>query len=236
MIYGKTLLGINSKFFLKSTIASLLLLSFIHIYVSITTIDFNSQIFEFLHIITILVLIIIFLSFLLKGIVPLAISCVGIVLLYGSIAIPYIESNSQGAFYYKASIGNLSFEAINHGSHGYFLLGIAMVVFSMIIAYKPSILYTKNRPLSAENIWDKYPKWNEKLQLESTRAEPLIGLPLLMNDTEKYLLWRYESILVLIYGTIYQVPIYSYVPVNSKILRESETGKIIGVSKYGYFT
>ncbi|TLX68531.1 MAG: hypothetical protein E6L03_03385 [Thaumarchaeota archaeon] len=161
MTYGKTLSGINSKYFLKSTIASLLLLSFIHIYVSITTIDFNSTIFEFLHIITILVLIIIFLSFLLKGIVPLATSCVGIVLLYGSIAIPYIESNSQGAFYYKASIGNLSFEAINHGSHGYFLLGIAMVVFSMIIAYKPSILYTKNRPISAENIWDKYPKWNE---------------------------------------------------------------------------
>jgi len=235
MTYGVSWFRIDDKFFLKFTIASLLLLSFIHIYVSMTIIDVNSTTFEFLHIITILILIIVFLSIMSKGIVPIAISCLGLVLLYGSTVIPSIVYDSQGTFYYKASIGNLNFEAINHGSHGFFLLGIAMVVFGIIIGYKPSILYTRNRPISAENIWDKYPKWNEKLELANTNTESLIGLPYLMTDTEKYLLWRYEFILVFIYDTVYQVPTYSYVPVSSKILRESESGKIIGLSKYGYF-
>lgn len=235
MTYGISWLRIDDKFYLKFIVASLLLLSFMHIYVSIAIIDTNSKTFEFLHIITILVLIIVFLSIMSKGIVPIAISCLGLVLLYGSTVIPSVVSDSQGAFYYKASIGNLNFEAINHGSHGFFLLGVAMVVFGTIIGYKPSILYTKNRPISAENIWDKYPKWNEKLELASTKTESLIGLPYLMTDPEKYLLWRYEFILVSIYDTVYQVPIYSHVPVSSKILRESESGKIIGLSKYGYF-
>lgn len=235
MTYCISWFRINDKFFLKFTVASLLLLTFLHIYVSITIIDLNSTSFEFLHIITILILIIVFLSIMSKGVVPIAISCLGIVLLYGSTVIPSVVSGSQGTFYYKASIGNLNFEGINHGSHGFFLLGIAMVVFGIIIGYRPSILYTKNRPISAENIWDKYPKWNEKFELASTKTESLIGLPYLMTDTEKYLLWRYEFILVFIYDTVYQVPIYSYVPVSSKILRESESGKIIGLSKYGYF-
>ena len=236
MIYGMSWLRINEKFFLKLTIVNMLLLTFIHIYVSTTIIDSYSLTFEFLHIISIFLLIIVFLSVLLKGIVPLAISCLGLVLLYGSTVMPSIASNSLGAFYYKASIGNLNFEAINHGSHGFFLLGLAMIIFSLIIAYKPSILYTKNRPISIDDIWTKYPKWNEKLQLAGTKMESLIGLSYLMTDTEKYLLWRYEYVLVFIYDTIYQVPIYSYVPVSSRILRESESGKMMGVSRYsGYF-
>jgi hypothetical protein len=238
MTYGISwfrIFRIDDKSFLKFTVASLLLLSFIHIYISITIIDVNSTTFDFFHIITILILIIVFLSIMSKGIVPMAISCLGLVLLYGSTVIPSVEFDSQGTFYYKASIGNLNLEAINHGSHGFFLLGIAMVVFGIIIGYKPSILYTKNRPISAQNIWDNYPKWNEKLNLASTKTESLIGLPYLMTDTEKYLLWRYEFILVSIHDTVYQVPIYSYVPISSKILRESQSGKIIGLSKYGYF-
>ncbi|HEY9399042.1 MAG TPA: hypothetical protein VIP29_04000 [Nitrososphaeraceae archaeon] len=235
MTYGLLWLRTNDKFFLKSTIVSILLLSVIHIYISISIIDFNSKIFEFLHIITILILILVFLSILLKGIVPVAISCLGIVLLYGSTVMPSIATGSLGPFYYKASIGDLNFEAINRGSHGFFLLGIAMVVFSMIVAYKPHILYTRNRPVSAEKLWDKYPKWDEKLQLAGTTTESLIRLPNLLSDTEKYLLWRYEFILAIIYDTVYQVPTNSYVPESSKILREPKSHKIIGLSKYGYF-
>jgi hypothetical protein len=198
-------------------------------------IDFNSKTFEFLHIITILILILVFLSILLKGIVPVAISCLGLVLLYGSTVIPSVATGSLGPFYYKASIGNLNFEAINRGSHGFFLLGIAMVVFSMIVAYKPHVLYTRNRPESAEKLWAKYPKWDEKLQFAGTTTESLIRLPNLLSDTEKYLLWRYEFILAIIYDTVYQVPINSYVPESAKVLRESKSHKIIGLSKYGYF-
>lgn len=224
----------HDKFLLKLTIVGILLLSIIHIYLSISVIDFNSKIFGFLHLITILILILVFLSILIKGIVPIAISCLGIVLLYGSIVIPSVATDSLGPFYYKASTGNLNIESINRGSHGFFLLGIAMVAFGIIVAYKPHILYTRNRPVSAQDIWAKYPKWDERLQYSGT-MESLIRLPNLMSDTEKYLVWRYEFILVIIYGTVYQVHTDSFVPESSKILRESKSHKIIGLSKYGYF-
>lgn len=225
----------NDKFLLKLTIVGILLLSIIHIYLSISEIDFNSNIFGFLHIITILILILVFLSILIKGIVPIAISCLGIVLLYGSIVIPSVATDSLGPFYYKASTGNLNIESINRGTHGFFLLGIAMIVFGIIIAYKPDVLYTRNRPVSVEDIWAKYPKWDERLQFSGTTTESLIKLPNLLSDTEKYLVWRYEFILVIIYGTVYQVPINSYIPESSKILRESKSHRLIGFSKYGYF-
>jgi hypothetical protein len=235
MKYGLFWLRSNDKFILKFTVVGILLLSIIHIYLSISLIDFNSEIFEFLHIVTILILILIFLSILFKGIVPIAISCLGIVLLYGSIVIPSVATDSLGPFYYKASTGNVSSESINRGSHGLFLLGIAMVGFSIIVAYKPQVLYTRNRPVSAEDLWAKYPKWDEKLQFAGTTTESLIRLPNLLSDTEKYLIWRYEFILVIIYGTVYQVHIDSYIPESSKVLRESKSHKIIGLSKYGYF-
>ena len=148
--------------------------------------------------------------------------------------LPSIATDSLGPFYYKASNGNLNIDSINRGSHGYFLLGISMVVFSIIIAYKPRILYAQNRPESAQDLWAKYPKWDEKLQFAGTTTESLISLSNLLSDTEKYLLWRYEFILVNIYGTVYQVPINSYIPETSQILRESKSHKIIGLSKYGY--
>jgi hypothetical protein len=110
-----------------------------------------------------------------------------------------------------------------------------MVVLGMVVAYKPQILYTRNRPISSEQLWTKYPNWNENLQLASTKTDSLIGLPSLLNDTERYLLWRYEFVLVLIYGTVYRVPIYSYVPTSSTVLRESKSQRVIGASKYGYF-
>jgi hypothetical protein len=235
MTYGLLWLRSKDRSFLRFAIIGIMLLTIIHFYLSISLFDVHSWIFEFLHIVTILILIVMFISILLKGIVPVAISCLGIVLIYGSIVIPVVFSSSLGPFYYKASIGYLNFEAINRGTHGFFLLGAAMVILGLVVAYKPYILYTRNRPMSTDKLWAKYPKWNEKLQLASTKTESLIGLPSLLSDTEKYLLWRYEFILVLIYGTVYQVPIYSYVPESSIILKESKSHKIIGASKYGYF-
>lgn len=216
-------------------IMGMLLLTVIHIYLSLSLVDPHSLFFDFLHITTILVLVIIFISILLKGLVPVAISCLGIVLLYGSIVTPSVIGNSLGPYYYKASTGYLNLDTINRGTHGFFLLGVAMVILGMIVAYKPQILYTRNRPIPTEQLWTKYPDWNESLQLANTKTDSLIGLPSLLNDTERYLLWRYEFVLVLIYGTIYRVPVYSYVPSSSKVMRESKSHRVIGASKYGYF-
>ncbi|MGI0031295.1 MAG: hypothetical protein ACRD80_06900, partial [Nitrososphaeraceae archaeon] len=118
MTYGLMWLRSNERSFLRFAIIGILLLTIIHVYLSISFFDVHAGIFEFLHIITILILIVMFISILLKGIVPVAISCLGIVLIYGSIVIPFVFSSSLGPFYYKASIGYLNFEAINRGTHG----------------------------------------------------------------------------------------------------------------------
>ena len=225
----------KDKFFLKSTIACIALLIGIHIYLSIPLFDSSSKMFGLLHIVIILILMVMLLAILLKGVVPVAISSLGLVLLYGSILIPSATSNSLGPFYYKAGVGNLHYETLVRAAHGFFLLGLAMVVLGFIVAYKPSFLYTRNRPQSAEHLWANYPKWEENRQLVSTRTEALIDLPNLLNEKEKYLLWRYEFILVIIYGTTYKVPIYSFVPESSSILREPKSHQIVGMSKYGYF-
>lgn len=225
----------NDMILLRFSIIGILLLTVIHVYLSLSLLDPRSGFFDFLHMATILILVITFISILLKGLVPVAISCLGIVLLYGSIAIPSAIGNSLGPFYYKAYTGYLNLETINRGTHGFFLLGVAMVILGMIVAYKPHILYTRNRPIPAEQLWTNYPDWSENLQLATTKTDSLIGLPSLLNDTDRYLLWRYEFVLVRIYGTVYRVPIYSYVPTSSTVMRESKSGRVIGASKYGYF-
>jgi hypothetical protein len=235
MKYGLLWLRSNDRVLLRFAIIGILLLTTIHLYLSLSLVDPHSGFFDLLRIATILILLIMFVSILIKGLVPTAISCLGIVLLYGSIVIPSTIDNSLGPLYYKASTGYLTFETIIYGTHGFFLLGVAMIIVGMIVAYKPHILYTRNRPISAEQLWTKYPNWNENLQLANTRTDSLIGLSGLLNETERYLLWRYEFILVFIYGTVYRVPIYSHVPINSTVMRESKSLRIIGAPKYGYF-
>jgi len=235
MKYGLSWLRSKDRTLLRFTIIGIVLLTTIHVCNSLSLVDPRSGFFDLLHIGTILILLIMFISILMKGLVPIAISCLGIVLLYGSIVIPSAIDNSLGAFYYKASTGYLTFETINYGTHGFFLLGVAMIILGMIVAYKPHILYTRNRPVSAEQLWTKYPNWNENLQLANTKTDSLIGLSSMLNDTERYLLWRHEFILVFIYDTIYRVPVYSHVPTSSTVMRESKTLRIIGPPKYGYF-
>jgi len=234
MNYGLLWLRSNEQILLRSAIIGLMLLTMIHVCISLSLVDPHSRFFDFLHITTILILVIMFISISIKGLVPVAISCLGIVLLYGSIVIPAID-NSLGPFYYKASTGYLTFETINYGTHAFFLLGASMIILGMIVAYKPNILYTRNRPIPTEQLWTKYPNWDENLQLANSSTDTFIGLSNLLNDSERYLLWRYEFILVFIYGTVYRVSIYSHVPTSSTVMRESKSLRIIGAPKYGHF-
>jgi hypothetical protein len=121
-------------------------------------------------------------------------------------------------------------------TEGYFFLGIAMVVLSMIIAYKPTLLYVKNRPKPSHSLWAEYQEWYDNVQLAGGYTEPNVPLKTLMNEQEKYLLWRYEYILTRIYNTPYLVKPDGLVPKSSIVLRDNESGRMIGVARYsGYF-
>jgi hypothetical protein len=119
----------------------------------------------------------------------------------------------------------------------HFFLGVAMVAFSIIIAYRPSLLFTRNRPESLESEWSKYQVWHDNALLADGRPERSVPVKNLMTDQDRYLLWRYEYILADIYGTPHLVRPGGLVPKDStRIFRDKESGRMIGKARYtGFF-
>jgi hypothetical protein len=225
----------NKRIRILTSICSLIILIFMHIFVSSNHIDVNTPTFGFLSVASFVLATLLSLIVITKGIVPLAISCLGIVLIYGSIVIPVLGQNMLGTIYYKASIGNVTNASLYNGSHGILILGIFMVIMSIIIGYKPSILYTRNRPQSMEIFWSKYPIWKKELMWVGIRNTSLIRLTSLMSEQERYLLWRYEYILASINHSLFLVPVNSFIPSDSILMRERSSGKIMGMDKYNSY-
>ena len=226
----------NQRIFLLASILNLTLLILIHFHVSSIHLNPTGPFFNLLHELTIVLAASLSLSVITRGIVALAINSLGLVLIYGAIVIPSFELAMVGQVYYKAAIGNITENALYSGSHGLFLLGLNMILFSFIIRYKPTVLYTKNRPAPMEAYWSKYPIWHKELQWAAIKNGFLVKLPLLMNAKDRYLLWRYAYVLVLINDTMFLVPVNSFVPSNSMLIRDDLSRKLVGVDKYmGYF-
>jgi hypothetical protein len=217
------------------SMGSLIVLILIHLFVSSSYMDIDSPSFGLLNIASLVIAMSLSSIVITKGIVPIAINCLGIVLIYGSIVVPTFGQDTVGTIYYKASIGNVTDASLYNGSHGILLLGIFMIIMSVIIGYKPSILYTRNRPQSMEAFWSKYPVWKEELMWIGVRYRSLINLALLVSEKERYLLWRYEYVLASINESLFLVPVNSFIPSDSIVMRERISRKIVGVDKYiGY--
>jgi len=230
-------LKVNERKCILISVLSLISLVIIHVQLSIMHLDAGTIAFELISIFSFVLAGLLSLIVIARGLVPVVINFLGIVLIYGSIVVPVFERTMLGAMYYKAAVGYVTESSLYSGSHGLLLLGIFMVAMSVIIAYKPSVLYTRNRPQPMEKVWSKFPIWKRELEWVGVRNGSLIRLTLLMDEKEKYLLWRYEYVLTSINETLFLVPVNSYVPANSIIMRDESSGKIIGVDKYvGFFS
>ena len=171
-----------------------------------------------------------------KGMVPIAVCALGLTLLYAGILFPSYVMEMVGEIYYKSSIGFTTEKSVLNAAHGYFFLGIGMVIFSIIIGYKPAILYTRNRPEPLDAIWKEYPIWYDNVNVVGGYNEPSVSLKSLMTTEEQYLLWRYEFVLTDIFGTPHLVKPDGRVPVSSTIFRDKENLSMMGKAKYpGYF-
>lgn len=201
----------------------------------ISPIPNSSIISRFIIALTIVLIAIIPLPIVHKGIVPIAIAGIGLPLLYAGTIIPVTISSS-------AIISENSDEVL-FVAEGYFLLGVSMVAFSIISAYKPSILYVKNRPKDTEDNMrqEEYPLWNEmdgssNHIVSVGRFDDEVNIPLkdLMSEMETYLLWRYSYLLVSIHGIRYLASTNSYVPYSSFILRD-KNGRMIGKDRFSSY-
>src|SRR5215831_17643453 len=209
---------------------------------AITVTFIESIVQNIILITTVILLFFVELSIVWAGIIPSAISILGIVLVLSGIVIPLYGMDIAEEGNFKGIKILITHETIVQAADAYFYLGISMLCLGIIIAFRPGLLYTKNRPKSIDSMWDGYEIWDDNLgsRAENSRshanqfAEPVIPIIILMNEKEKYLLWRYEYVLAAIHGHHYLVGTNCVVPTGSVILRD-DSGRMMGKSKYSGF-
>lgn len=215
------------------------LLFFMHILTS-TSQTFPQEVVNIFQIAAIALASFIFLSVMWKGIVPMLICLLGVVLMHNSVILPYYaEPETREVFFWGRTFVLELFtpSAVSMGATMNFMLGMSMAALSIIIAYRPSLLFTRNRPEPFDSEWSKYPVWQDNALLADSRVERSVSVQTLMTDQERYLLWRYEYVLANIYGEPHLVRPQGLVPEDSTaIFRDKESGRVIGKARYtGYF-
>ena len=230
----------NKSILLALNLISIMLLLVIHLSVLPFQINPTSIDEKVIEIMSICLICIIALSLIWRGIVCIVIGILGLSLIYTGIFLPSYPVDVLDDSYpdgeNEKNIINIK-QPVLVATQGFFFLGMSMVGLSMIIAYRPDVLYVRNRPKPLETIWESYPVWyNDNIKLLGRNSEHIIDIKSLMTDEEVYLLWRYDYILADVYGTPHLVKSDSHVPKSSTIFRDKKSGKMIGKGKYiGYF-
>jgi hypothetical protein len=235
---GKTSLWFqrNERSLLAIDIVCILLLFFLHLSTSTFQV-FTKEIVNTVQISAAALVAFIVLSVVRKGVVPLMICILGIVLMYYSVILPYYSDPENASASGTKFTYPLSTPAIGGtAATTHFFLGASAVALSMIIAYRPSLLFTRSRPESLDSEWSKYPMWHDNTLLAEGNMERSVHVKNLMTDQDRYLLWRYEYILADIYGTPYLVKPTGLVPKDStRVFRDKDTGRVVGKARYSGF-
>ncbi len=175
-----------------------------------------------------------------KGLVPAAICTLGVVLLHNAIILPYYPPGDdilpRLLLNERRGVGTAE-QAVGVAFTMHFLLGIGMVAMATVVAYAPKLMFARNRPEEKDSIWSKYPIWYDNVKLAGRYSEPLVPARSLMEEKDRYMLWRYEYVLASIYGTPHLVKPDGLVPEKStEFFRDKESGLLMGMGKYdGYF-
>jgi hypothetical protein len=240
-IHAKTYLWFfrnQSKLFTLD-IVCMVLLFFLHLFTSTFQV-FSEQIISIVQVTAIVLVAFIALSVVWKGFVPIIFCIFGIVLMHNSIILPYYSVPETDEITFgsaKFVFMQFSPQAVSVATDMHFFLGATMVAFSIVVAYRPSLLFTMNRPESLESVWSKYPIWQDNAIIANGHIDPTVPLKSLMTDEDRYLLWRYEYVLVNIYGASHLVKPEGMIPKNSVIFRDDKGGRMIGKARYsGFFT
>ncbi|HEV8404581.1 MAG TPA: hypothetical protein VGQ13_01615 [Nitrososphaera sp.] len=228
----------NESRLLAIDIVCVVLLFFLHLFTS-TFQTLTPEIISAVQISAIVLVAFIVLSVVWKGIVPLIICVLGIVLMHYSLILPYYSAREQG----DVNLGGTRFTypmftptVAGTSANMHFFLGVSTVALSLIIAYRPSLLFARSRPESLDSEWSKYPVWHDNTLLADGRQERSVPVKSLISDQDKYLLWRYEYILANIYGTPYLVRPDGLVPKDSTdVFRDKDSGLLIGKARYSGF-
>lgn len=229
----------HSSTLLLVSVINIVLLSVLHIFIS--TFSVVPAMAGVVQVFAVVMVSFIFLTVVWKGIMPAVICMLGIVLMHNAIILPFFPPADPvfpEFFYSQNPTASPSTEvSIGVAAQMHFFLGLAMVAFSIITAYKPSLFFAKNRPKPLEDVWSQYPIWYDNVKLVGGFREKMVPVKSLMTDQDRYLLWRYEYVLANIYGTPHLVKPTGLVPKDdTAFVRDKASGLIMGKARYtGYF-
>lgn len=228
----------NEERLLAIAIVCVAILFFIQLFTS-TLQTLTKEVINAVQISTIILGAFIPLSVVWKGIVPLIVCILGVVLMDYSVILPYYSAPEPGELNFGGTRFTYPFSTpavVGTAANTHFFLGVLMVALSMIIAYRPSLLFVRNRPESLDSEWSKYPIWHDNTLLADSREECSVPVKSLMTDSERYMLWRYEYVLASIYGTPHLASPGGMVPKDSILFRDKDSGRLIGKARYtGFF-
>jgi hypothetical protein len=230
--HEQTLLIVNA--------VNIALLFLMHVFTT-TVPAFSQQVSDVVNAIAIALAAFILATIAWKGMVPAVICALGIVLMHNAIILPYYPPSDpvfpdfmlKSKDYAKSSAATSAQVA----STMHFFLGLGMVGMATAIAYRPKFLFARNRP-GDDPEWSKYPLWHDNVKLVGGHSEPSVPAQSLMEDRDRYLMWRYEYVLASIYGSLHLVRPTGLVPKKSTMfVRDRESGLLVGKARYsGYFT
>jgi hypothetical protein len=224
----------NEKRLVALNICSLILLCFAYLFTLVINL-YSAELQATMHTVIIISAAFILLSLVSKGPIPLLISIIGVVLIYNAVISPLYASpeNSQMIVERQRVDPATPSESVQVDRPLHFGLGVGMVIFATIIAYRPSTLFTRNRPASAYEEWASYPLWRDNTVLKDGRNEDLIPVKDMMTEQDVHLLWRYEFVLANVAGSQHLVRPDGLVPRDSTtLLRDKASGRLLGKPRF----
>jgi len=104
-------------------------------------------------------------------------------------------------------------------------LGLGNLAISLALAYRPSLLYVKNR--APDEL--PYPIWDDTKQTVTRFSPSLIPVRSLLNEKERWFIFKYKFILVSIENKIYLVRPDDMVPETAILLRSKSGQSPLGM-------
>jgi hypothetical protein len=168
-----------------------------------------------------------------RGSIPTFLSLTGSLMVYTGMY--YIQAKYFGLQNLPPTIANRLGYGIISQSHFhidqyaqlFFLSGIFFLTLCLSISFKPSFFRAKGVKYSP------YPVWHSKDSkiITGNNSARLIPVSSLLNFAEQHIAATYKYITLMIYGTIYFVSPDDWIPQGSNIIRDKETGSLIGIPK-----
>ncbi len=118
---------------------------------------------------------------------------------------------------------------VNSFANFYFLIGIFALVLAIVVAFRPSFFHARGSRFK-----QLYKVWTSEDHLESSslaNARQMIPVNGLLNYVERHLVMKYKYIQVRIGENIYFVSPDDWVPEGSSVIRDKESGLLLGIPK-----